>query len=632
MADLATLQIKVDSRQADRATKALDNLGIEAKQVTNETKNLSKGFFGLGNAVRAFVGFQTLRGLKNVSDSVTSLETRLQNVTSTTQEYNRVFDGLFAVAQRTGDVFESLTQTYVKLNISLEDSLKETTDLVKVTELLSRGFAASGTSAQTAAGATLQLTQGLATNFKAAGQELNSIIEGAPLLAKAIAVELGGKSAADLKKFAEEGRLTSEIFLKALVDAEDSVKAFDIPPTIERSIQRIQNEFIKLISQSDSVEDASTKIALGFDNIAVSISTLREKLADARIELLDFLNVEQERFTRFPIGGQTIEDRSTPFGTISDQDLFKGLGIPFPGQKPEATDEQTIKINEELNKQAQQREDSIKRITDSLASELDELNGLNEAQRISNELAREGIILSQEEIIQIEQQINQRDALKNQLEREKRIYGELEDATGDFFKSALDGTQSLSESFGGLLGRIKDLIIELTVVEPLMNSIRGALGGGSGGGGGFLGGLFGGGGSGGGLLGGLFGGGGGFLGGLFGGGGGSGLPQVPASMVGVARFANGGSFTVGGAGGIDQNVLSLNGQPVAKVSRGEAVNVTPQGQGSGSIIMNNDFRGADASAIPRIEASLQQLRQSIPGTVINTVKQANRRNPDALKG
>ena len=350
MADLATLQIKVDSRQADRATKALDNLGIEAKQVTNETKNLSKGFFGLGNAVRAFVGFQTLRGLKNVSDSVTSLETRLQNVTSTTQEYNRVFDGLFAVAQRTGDVFESLTQTYVKLNISLEDSLKETTDLVKVTELLSRGFAASGTSAQTAAGATLQLTQGLATNFKAAGQELNSIIEGAPLLAKAIAVELGGKSAADLKKFAEEGRLTSEIFLKALVDAEDSVKAFDIPPTIERSIQRIQNEFIKLISQSDSVETASTKIALGFDNIAVSISTLREKLADARIELLDFLNVEQERFTKFPIGGQTIEDRSTPFGTISDQDLFKGLGIPFPGQKPEATDEQTIKINEELIK------------------------------------------------------------------------------------------------------------------------------------------------------------------------------------------------------------------------------------------------------------------------------------------
>jgi tape measure domain-containing protein len=44
------------------------------------------------------------------------------------------------------------------------------------------------------------------------------------------------------------------------------------------------------------------------------------------------------------------------------------------------------------------------------------------------------------------------------------------------------------------------------------------------------------------------------------------------------KFANGGEFTIGGRGGTDRNVMSINGKPVAKVSRGERVTVTPQGK------------------------------------------------------
>ena len=41
-------------------------------------------------------------------------------------------------------------------------------------------------------------------------------------------------------------------------------------------------------------------------------------------------------------------------------------------------------------------------------------------------------------------------------------------------------------------------------------------------------------------------------------------------------FANGGAFTVGGRHGVDRNMMSINGQPVARVSRGETVAVVPQ--------------------------------------------------------
>ena len=55
-------------------------------------------------------------------------------------------------------------------------------------------------------------------------------------------------------------------------------------------------------------------------------------------------------------------------------------------------------------------------------------------------------------------------------------------------------------------------------------------------------------------------------------------------------FNQGGEFTVGGRGGIDRNLLSINGQQVARVSRGERVTVEPtggrRGRGDGSITFN----------------------------------------------
>lgn len=46
-------------------------------------------------------------------------------------------------------------------------------------------------------------------------------------------------------------------------------------------------------------------------------------------------------------------------------------------------------------------------------------------------------------------------------------------------------------------------------------------------------------------------------------------------------LATGGSMMIGGRGGIDRNILSMNGLPIARVSRGEQLNISPSGGGSG---------------------------------------------------
>ena len=270
---------KTIKRGLDDIDKSANKVTRQTQKLDNQMKKTNRTALLFGRALGAIGGVVIVRALGKISDEFTVLDTSIRNVTDTSEEYDRVSNSLFKTAQENGDVFSGLAATYQKLNVSLSDSVKNSIDLTKVTEILSRGFAASGTNAQTSAGASLQLTQGLATNFKAAGQELNSIIEGAPLLAKAIAIQLGGKGATDLKKFAEQGTLTAQSFLEALIAAEGMVKEFEIPTTIGRSIQRVRNQFVKLTGESETMRAAAIGVAEGFDFVARNMGTMFKIMA-----------------------------------------------------------------------------------------------------------------------------------------------------------------------------------------------------------------------------------------------------------------------------------------------------------------------------------------------------------------
>lgn len=67
-------------------------------------------------------------------------------------------------------------------------------------------------------------------------------------------------------------------------------------------------------------------------------------------------------------------------------------------------------------------------------------------------------------------------------------------------------------------------------------------------------------------------------------GGGGGAAKLPG-------FATGGTIKVGGMSGVDRNLLSLNGMPIAKVSMGERIQVDPANSRAGRPILF-DLRGA----------------------------------------
>lgn len=60
------------------------------------------------------------------------------------------------------------------------------------------------------------------------------------------------------------------------------------------------------------------------------------------------------------------------------------------------------------------------------------------------------------------------------------------------------------------------------------------------------------------------------------------IPDVGSLLSGLPKFASGGSFMLGGRDGVDRNILSLNGSPIAAVSKGETATIGRGGAAGGN--------------------------------------------------
>jgi tape measure domain-containing protein len=125
------------------------------------------------------------------------------------------------------------------------------------------------------------------------------------------------------------------------------------------------------------------------------------------------------------------------------------------------------------------------------------------------------------------------------------------EALNDELTDAIMGAQSLGDAFEAVADQIVADLIRIAIQQALIRPMAESLFGGGGGGGG-------------GLLNSIL-----SAVGLAAGGGKTPMPG------GLKGFASGGSMMIGGRGGVDNNVLSLNDRPVARVSYGERLDIVP---------------------------------------------------------
>ncbi|MDA3464712.1 tape measure protein [Acinetobacter nosocomialis] len=279
MAQESRLVIVIDSKNAERNAR---NLGNELDSIEKKGDFASKSMDSLSISTRALAGH--MAGLITIStaiskmDTYTGLQNRLKLVTSNQAELNKATEDTFRIAQKTYSAWDSVLQVYQRFSDNAKTLNLTMDDTARLTETVSKAVAISGASAQAADAALVQFGQALASGTLR-GEELNSVMEQTPALAKAIAQGMG-ITVGELRSVAAQGKITSQEIVKALKNVQNDVDALfaktDI--TIGQSLTLLNNEITKFVGESGKGSGAAQVLAGSVQTLAGNLDTLTSAL------------------------------------------------------------------------------------------------------------------------------------------------------------------------------------------------------------------------------------------------------------------------------------------------------------------------------------------------------------------
>lgn len=209
--------------EAAAATKRLQEQENMAQSVTN---SLTSSVLRL---VASYVSIQGLKKAVDLSDSLVSMRARLDRMNDGLQTTQKLETMIYQSAQRSRGSFTDTMGLVSQLGTMAGDAFGSSKEIVQFAEQLNKQLALSGASGSSAQAAILQLEQGLASGVLR-GDELNSVMEQAPALAKSIA-DYMQVSVGELREMGSQGQITADIVKNALfAAAEDTNAEFEKTP------------------------------------------------------------------------------------------------------------------------------------------------------------------------------------------------------------------------------------------------------------------------------------------------------------------------------------------------------------------------------------------------------------------
>lgn len=215
----------------------------------------------------------SIAGLVKASDEAANIAAKLRLATKDSQAFAIAQRSVFDIAQRTRTSLLASVDLYARIERSTRAiGLNQATQL-QLTETINQAAQISGGGAGAEA-ALFQLSQGLASGTLR-GEELNSVLEQTPRLAQAIADGMDipiGK----LRQIAQDGKLTSEAVLRALLSQSAGIQAefAKFPPTIAGGFTQIRNALVQYLTTSENAASAAASLARFLGMVADKLPAL----------------------------------------------------------------------------------------------------------------------------------------------------------------------------------------------------------------------------------------------------------------------------------------------------------------------------------------------------------------------
>lgn len=202
------------STQAEQQLNASIRGGNDAlDDVVGKAKNLAA-------TIGASVG---LKKLIELSDQMTSTTARLNFIVDDGGSVKALEAKIMASAQRSRAAYLDTASAIASMGANAGATFTSNDELIAFMEQVNKQFVIGGASAQGQAAAMLQLTQAMAAGALR-GEELNSILENAPGIARAIEQYMG-IAEGSIKSYAEKGAVSATVVKNALLSIADETNA-----------------------------------------------------------------------------------------------------------------------------------------------------------------------------------------------------------------------------------------------------------------------------------------------------------------------------------------------------------------------------------------------------------------------
>lgn len=275
--------------QSERANAtATEHAGRATQEFSQNQRRTISTSNELATALKKVVNvYAIIKGAKwlvNTSDEMTSTTARINMMNDGLQTTDELNNMIYESAQRSRGAYADTAAFVAKLGTLAGNAFDSSAEIVAFAEQINKQLTLSGASTQEAQAAMLQLTQGLSSGALR-GEELNSVLEQAPMIAQSIAKYMG-VTTGEMRELASDGKVTAEVVKNAMfAAAKETDKSFEnMPMTWAQVWTRMQNVAIKALqpltdkiselAQTGQLEDAIDTIGKALNGAAIAASYL----------------------------------------------------------------------------------------------------------------------------------------------------------------------------------------------------------------------------------------------------------------------------------------------------------------------------------------------------------------------
>lgn len=229
-----TAQIQAARAALVEANREVDNMAEGYRRAAQQEEVLNRGLRNGASAADGMLGrvkslVATLaagagiKAILGMSDKMTSTSARLSFLVDDGGSVDALEQKIMASAQRSRAAYLDTASAIASMGANAGSAFSDNDELIAFMEQVNKQFVIGGATAEGQSAAMLQLTQAMAAGALR-GEELNSILENAPGIARAIESYMG-VAESSIKQYAEQGLITSEVVKNALFSVADETNA-----------------------------------------------------------------------------------------------------------------------------------------------------------------------------------------------------------------------------------------------------------------------------------------------------------------------------------------------------------------------------------------------------------------------